>query len=240
MAGKSLARLKGTLQAGLDLLFPRACMVCNARLSKTDGCLCPACASQVSVVKGEFCPKCGSLLEDANCQNCQHTQFSFEFSRAALDFRTPVTDLVHRLKYDGYRSPADYLADMMNESLAQYPEFKDYPLILAVPLHLVRKRERGYNQSVLIAKKLARLSGKSYINPVKRKRYTQSQTWLEREQRLKNLAGAFRVQDSGKIRGQNVIVIDDVFTTGSTLNELSRELYKAGAAKVAGFTATRA
>ena len=226
--------------AGIDILIPPACLVCHAPLGDGQESLCPECASQITFVKDNFCYKCGSELTEGYCESCRETVFKFELSRSSMQYQTPLTELMHLLKYSGYRSPAAFMAEKMAESLKQYPEFEDYPYITAVPLHRVRRRERGYNQSELIAKKLAKLSGKTYIRPVVRSRYTLSQTKLHRTQRLSNLAGAFRVRYSQQAQGKKLILVDDVFTTGSTLNEISGELYKAGALSVAGFTATRA
>lgn len=232
--------MKAILMAGIDILIPPACLVCHAHLSKGEQDLCPECASQISFIKEDFCYKCGSQLVEGYCESCQQTEFQFELSRSSMQYQSPLTELMHLLKYRGYRSPASFMAEKMAQSLQEYPEFEDYPYITAVPLHRVRRRERGYNQSELIARKLAKLSGKTYIRPVLRSRYTLSQTTLHRTQRLSNLAGAFRVRKSHQIEGKKLILVDDVFTTGSTLNEISLELYKAKAASVAGFTATRA
>lgn len=221
-------------------MIPPACLVCHSPLRDGQNSLCPECASQISFVKENFCYKCGSELNEGYCESCRETEFNFELSRSSMHYKTPLLELMHLLKYRGYRSPASFMAEKMAESLKDYPEFEDYPYITAVPLHRVRRRERGYNQSELIAKKLAKLSAKTYIHPVVRSRYTLSQTTLHRTQRLSNLAGAFRVRQSKQIQGKKLILVDDVFTTGSTLNEISGELYKAGAASVAGFTASRA
>ncbi|MCB5262448.1 MAG: ComF family protein [Candidatus Cloacimonetes bacterium] len=235
-----MKRLKAILMAGIDILIPPACLVCHTRLGAAQKSLCPQCESQISFVKENFCYKCGSELTEGYCETCHQTEFKFELSRSSMHYQTPLTELMHLLKYSGYRSPAAFMAEKMAESLKEYPEFEDYPYITAVPLHRVRRRERGYNQSELIAKKLAKLCGKTYIRPVLRSRYTLSQTTLHRTERLSNLAGAFRVRRGNQVQGKKLILVDDVFTTGSTLNEISGELYKAGAVSVAGFTATRA
>jgi len=202
--------------------------------------LCENCFAQLVAIQTGFCDKCGSDLSEGYCLSCSETKYIFEFSRSALLYQEPVVELIHKLKYEDYRGLAHFFADRMNESLKLYPEFEDYPYLMAVPLHKVRRRERGYNQSALIAKRLAHLSGKEAIRPIERKRYTKSQTQLSRSNRLTNLAGAFIVKEPTQVQGKNIIIIDDVFTTGSTLNEISLELYKAGAGKVACLTATRA
>jgi ComF family protein len=235
-----LKRLKVFLMAVIDIIIPPACLVCNKALSDERKTLCIECESQISFVRENYCYKCGSELEDGYCTTCRDTEFCFEFSRSSMMYKAPLTDLIHKLKYQGYRAPASFLAEKLVETLQENPEYEEYPYIVAVPLHRVRQRERGFNQSDLIAKDLAKLTGKTWIRPIKRCRNTLSQTTLHKTQRLVNLTGAFRVHKADQIKGKNLIVIDDVFTTGSTLNEISSSLYKAGAAKVAGLTATRA
>ncbi len=186
------------------------------------------------------CPKCGSLCEDGICHHCRDLGFSFEFARSALQYKDPLPDMVHAMKYRGMRSVGGFLADKMAEAAKDYPPFEEYTDVVAIPLHPVRKRERGFNQSEVIARRLAKHLDKNYLDCVVRKRYTRSQTTLERDARLNNLSGAFVVRKPAKVKGKNLILVDDVFTTGSTLNEVSRALYAAGAAKVAGYTATRA
>lgn len=146
--------------------------------------------------------------------------------------------LIHELKYKGFRSPGEFLAEGMQAYAKGNKEYRDYDLVMAVPLHRVRKRERGYNQSELLARKLAKSLEIPYSEPVRRRCYTQSQTLLSAEQRKDNLRDAFRVRKS--IRGKKIILVDDVFTTGSTVNEISKTLRAAGVAKIAVLTASRA
>nr|MDK2850391.1 hypothetical protein [Candidatus Cloacimonadota bacterium] len=240
MASKSLARLKDTLPAALDLLIPPACLSCNAKLKAPVRFLCEDCAQSITLVREPFCPKCGSDISIGFCQNCLQTDFVFELSRSAVIYEGCITQVIHKFKYNGYSSLGVFLAQFLFEAVQLYPEFEDYPLVMAVPLHRVRKRERGFNQSEILAKNLAKLSGKRYISPLCRRRYTRSQTLLDHNKRLTNTAGAFKVKKSDEVLDKKIIVIDDVFTTGSTLNEISRELYKAGAQKVACLTLSRA
>jgi ComF family protein len=224
----------------LDFLIPRLCTDCHKRLAKGEKHLCAECASKVSPCHDKGCPKCGASTMKGLCSQCEEIGYSFEFVRSALSFQGPVATLVHDLKYRAMRAPADYFAEKMVKFAEGYKAFDEFDYVVPVPLHRVRKRERGYNQSEIIARKLAGKMGKTYLNCIKRTRYTKSQTNLVRAERLKNLAGAFRVKDPAQVKGKKLILVDDVFTTGSTLNEASRALYAAGATRVAGYTATRA
>lgn len=235
-----LLRWRSILMALIDIIFPPACLACHRGLGRGQKILCIECESQIRKISENYCQLCGSELVDGSCETCKDTEFCFDFARSSMRYAAPLTHLIHKLKYQGYRVVARYLAQKMAESMQEYPEYQDYPYLVAVPLHRVRLRERGYNQSDLIARHLARLTNKKWIRPLQRVHYTLSQTNLHRTQRLSNLNGAFRVYKAAEIRGQNLILIDDVFTTGSTINEISKTLKAAGAAKVAALTATRA
>ncbi|MCK9557962.1 MAG: ComF family protein [Candidatus Cloacimonetes bacterium] len=222
------------------MLIPPVCSACHTRLARGEKQLCTDCESKLQPYLSKGCPKCGAPVSNGSCSQCREIGYTFEFVRSALSYQGPALSLVHDLKYNALSSPAGYLADKMAEAVEGSTVFDDYDYLVPVPLHRVRKRERGYNQSELIASKLAHKMGKSYLNCISRTRYTKSQTTLERKERLKNLAGAFRVKNPAMVKGKRLILVDDVYTTGSTLSEASRALYAAGAAKVACYTATRA
>jgi ComF family protein len=119
-------------------------------------------------------------------------------------------------------------------------EFRDYSLIIPVPLHIKKLRKRGFNQSIILANSL----GKKWQIPInfsllKRSKFTLTQTGLDKKERERNIKGAFEVKDKTKIAGRNIILIDDVYTTGATLNECAKKLIKAGAQKVAVLTLAR-
>ncbi len=224
----------------IDLMIPPVCQSCHRKLPDSTAILCDVCAPGVQNIGESSCPKCGSVLNEGVCENCRNLDFDFELARSVYRFEEPLKTMIHNLKYREHTRSAKWLANGMAEYIAQNPIFQKSDYIIAVPLHPVRKRERGFNQSELIARRVAKLSGIQYVEAVKRGRYTASQTMLHQEQRLKNLKGAFRVNHPGRISGKNILVIDDVFTTGSTLNEISKTLHAAGAARVFGLTACRA
>ncbi|HQQ67896.1 MAG TPA: ComF family protein [Candidatus Cloacimonadota bacterium] len=232
--------MSDTLMAAIDLMIPPVCQGCQQKLPDGKAMLCDVCAAGVQSMGESSCPKCGSVLEEGVCENCRALDFDFELARSVYRYEEPLKTMIHNLKYREHTRSAKWLADGMAGYIAQNPIFQKSDYIMAVPLHSVRKRERGFNQSELIARRVAKLSGIQYIDAVKRGRYTASQTMLHQEQRLTNLKGAFRTSRPGRIAGKNILVIDDVFTTGSTLNEISKTLHAAGAARVFGLTACRA
>lgn len=219
-------------------MLPVLCLGCGQRISLSERPFCALCQMSLKRVGYGSCPLCHSLLEDGVCQNCSEIDFSFAFSRSVYEYDNAAKDAVHQLKYNGLKPIARFIAEGMYKALADFPEFEYFDYVASVPLHRVRKRERGFNQSELIARHFASLSGKSYLNCLKRKRYTKSQTNLSQKERLRNVRDVFGATTD--VSGKSIIVIDDVFTTGSTLNEACQSLLNAKAAKVAGYTACRA
>jgi ComF family protein len=145
--------------------------------------------------------------------------------------------MVHSLKYEGLWTISDWFANQMFRVLLQGKTLAGVDVVTAVPLHRVRRRERGYNQSDLIAKALASRMGKPFTDKaLVRTCYTTSQTLLDRRERRKNLIGAFKAAKKG-IKGRSFLLVDDVFTTGTTVNEASKVLLNEGARDVFVMTA---
>lgn len=224
----------------VNLVLPPACLVCGARIDDQAQVICSDCETGVRPPAGSRCPVCGEAMSSENCANCQNEVFAFDSYNTMFGFQGTVRDLVHELKYEGFISPAGYFAAHMSELLQDDEQLRNSDLVCSVPLHRVRKRERGYNQSELIAYAAATLAGLPYAQPVTRNTYTRSQTKLSRAGRKKNLQGAFTVHEPELVRGKKVILVDDVFTTGTTLNEVAKELKNAGAEKVMAVTVARA
>jgi ComF family protein len=155
----------------------------------------------------------------------------FDFARSALLFTRTLREIIHHLKYSDRVSLADPLSRILRECLDREPFTGN--LIIPVPLHRARERMRGYNQAELIAARLGRPIAKCVL---RRRKNTPSQTGLTRNERRRNLAGAFEVR--GEVKG-TVIVVDDVYTTGSTMNEIARALKRAGAERVEVLTVAR-
>lgn len=224
----------------VNLVLPPACIVCGARIDDQAQVICSDCETGVRPPAGSRCPVCGEAMSGESCVNCQHEEFAFDSYHAMFGYQGTVRDLVHQLKYEGFISPAGYFAAQMSELMQDDEQLRSCDLVCSVPLHRVRKRERGYNQSELIAYAAAVLAGLPYTQPVVRRTYTRSQTRLSRAGRKKNLQGAFKVSEPELVRGKKVILVDDVFTTGTTLHEVAKELKHAGAEQVMALTVARA
>ena len=180
-----------------------------------------------------FCPQCGepAAAIEGLCGFCRKGDYRFDFARSALLFSGTLREIIHHLKYADRVSLANPLGDILKECLDSEPFTGNR--IIPVPLHRRRERQRGFNQAELIA---ARLGRPLATRLLRRRKNTPTQTGLSRGERKRNLAGAFEVR--GPVDG-TVILVDDVFTTGSTMNEIARTLKRAGAQRVEVLTVAR-
>ncbi len=230
-----------------DVIFPPRCTGCTDILSQQSlQTFCPACIEKIRFITGSLCPICGMAFFDSPagehlCGNCLENKPYFSLARSVASYETLILDLIHQFKYGRNIATGRALASFMAEFCFQGFDFTDYSLIIPVPLHIHRLRERSFNQSLILAKSLE----KKYQIPVnfsllKRHKFTLTQTGLDKKEREKNIKGAFIVTDNAnKIEDKNIILIDDVYTTGATINQCAKTLIKAGAGKVAVLTLAR-
>ncbi|MFH1038322.1 MAG: ComF family protein [PVC group bacterium] len=231
----------------LHFFFPKECVHCGRLLDyRNREYLCPACLPFLFLITGPVCGRCGRPLEGevlppAECSSCRKNPPPFRRARAAFLLRGAGKSLVLGYKYS--RNP--YLSAAAAERLhavfsARYRR-SDYDGVLAVPLHPRKARERGFNQSALLAAGLSRRTGiRLERKGLIRERYTGTQTRLSRKEREKNVRGAFRVVDPARFRDRSLLLIDDVHTTGATVSACAEVLMKAGAERVDVLTLARA
>jgi ComF family protein len=207
-------------------------------------------------ISGALCSVCGERLAglfavstepgEVRCELCRRAGPPYVRAIAYGSYDGGLRELIHLLKYDKVRPAANVLGRMLAEVIAELePAFSATTiLVVPVPLHASKKRERGFNQSDLMARaavKQSSLGGRLKLQSelLQRKRITKSQIGLTRHQRRENLRGAFTVTDPSEVAGRIVLLIDDVFTTGTTVSECARILRRAGASKVFVATAAR-
>jgi len=233
-------------EKGLHFFFPRVCVCCGRDLpSGTTDFLCASCTAALTRPGPLICARCGVELKSggAHCFACRGSKgatYKCKLIRSAFVFNTASRSLVHALKYQG----ADYVAPFMGRLMAarykQLPELPQADLVIAVPLFAKRRRERGYNQSELLARAFARQSLLTLdTTSLVRTRDTVSQTKLGRKGRLENMTGAFRCVSPNAVKGKTVLLIDDVATTGATLEGCAIALRAAGAKRVVAYTFAR-
>lgn len=230
------------LKAVLDIVFPPVCLLCEARALKKG--FCEECAGLIEKqrITSPTCTICGipftsSRGVDHPCGRCVEERPSFTSARSAFVFDGKVLDAIHKLKYGGDTSVAAPLAGLVRGSIGGG---KSPCMVIPVPLHPGRLRERGFNQSLLIARELSRLVAMPLVyNQLKRTRDTGQQVGLKAVERKKNVSGAFTLVEPVLFKGTKVLLVDDVITTGATLNECSKVLKRAGA-EVLALTVARA
>jgi ComF family protein len=227
-----LPPLTNLKKAALDLLFPRWCIGCG----REGDYLCESCRRTLSVISPPVCPRCGRPQSQGElCPGCVEWQAVIDGIRSPFLFDGLIRRAVHELKYRNLRALASPLAELMYDYLIRNPVPGD--ILIPVPLHRKRQKERGYNQSALLARELGKLTGlpveenylirRSYILPQARAASV--------GERRSNVANAFFCRD-GRLRGRGVILVDDVSTSGSTMDACAGVLKNAGVAGVWGLT----
>jgi ComF family protein len=220
-------------ERALDLVFPPRCAVCAAR----GYLLCPACAAAITYIQPPACPMCGRrVAKPGICPVCRAYPTALDGMVAATVFDGSVRECIHALKYEGQRPYAATLAEIARPAFATLPK---PDALVPVPLFPKRERERGFNQSVLIARHLAGDALPIAPGWLARTRDTPPQVGQDREARHANVADAFVCPDAA-VRGRHILLIDDVATTGATLDACARALRTAGAASVRALIVARA
>jgi len=234
------------LKAFLDILFPPRCHACKAFIPDAGAThLCADCLEACTLICSPLCKTCGvpflTVGDDHLCGVCITEPPRFTAARAAALFDGPVRDLIHRLKYNGRVQLCRPLGLLTGQQLGAFADAVSADLVIPVPLHVKRLRQRGFNQAVLLGEIIAR----QWRLPLSRAnlqriRWTEPQVNLSAAERVANVRGAFAVSEPALLKGKRIILVDDVFTTGSTVAECARVLFKAGAAEVSVVTIARA
>ncbi|HNR03628.1 MAG TPA: ComF family protein [Bacillota bacterium] len=223
----------------LDLLYPPKpkCSICGraGRLA-----VCNACMASLDYLQGITCLHCGKQLneqyDDCTCPDCKTGIFYYERAYSCFEYGGMGKKLIHKLKYEGMVQLANVIAGLMAERLENERLVID--AIVPVPIHKKKLEARGFNQSQIIARELGERLHKPVMGCLERMVETKEQYNLDRNQRFLNIRGAFSVKLSYNIgKYKNILLVDDIYTTGSTVNECSKLLKDAGAAKVYVITA---
>jgi len=229
------------LHASLDLFYPRFCLHCNINLNNSlEQYLCTGCKESITYVNENYCIKCGTILgpyitssATDGCFFCKGKNFHFDTITAIAHYDDIMKTLIHKYKYAGQK----FLHKTFNELALQKTKTAGIAdktdVIIPVPLHWLRKLQRGFNQSELLARGLHRSYCKPLsINNLLRVRNTMSQTKLSKNKRQQNIHNAFYIRDPESIKGKRILLVDDVYTTGVTSEECANFLKKAGAQSV--------
>ncbi|HNX53454.1 MAG TPA: ComF family protein [Pontiellaceae bacterium] len=229
----------------LDLLYPRNCTYCGVPDPDPMKYLCWDCLSDTPKVEPPFCAVCGDpvagdIQHDYTCFACARETPAFDRARSSVRYEGAVGELLRALKYGNALWVVQDLAGLLSACVhAEYPD-QPFDVVTAVPLHPPRLRERGFNQSAVLGAALARRLGLPFRGGlVRRVRPTVTQTGLTAPQRTANVCGAFRVGLFARPAGRRILLVDDVMTTGATVNACAKALKTGGAASVHVVTVAR-
>jgi ComF family protein len=228
----------------VSLFYPASCAACSSPVESGES-LCSSCGEWAPRITAPFCAKCsqpfaGAIIDSFTCANCEGRVLHFDAAVSAYRSRGVVRKVIHDFKYGRHlhlrHLAGRWLTEALNDPRLTGRRFR---LIVPVPLHPARKRERGFNQAELLGRELHRACGVPLGDVLQRIRYTTTQTQFDRSERMENLRGAFRLRDGCDVQGFRILLVDDVLTTGSTLSECASVLKKAGAISVHAATAAR-
>lgn len=226
----------------LDLVWPRSCDICRQSVYSGARQLCWDCFSAASPIQAPYCAHCGdpvdgAITRDYVCAFCVDRRPAFDRARSAARYRGPLRDLLQRFKYSAAVHLTSDLALLLEACVSVHFGKEPIDAIVWVPLYPARQRARTYNQSALLAAELGRrLRIPLARDCLLRQRDTGTQTTLSARERAGNVRGAFAVRHPGWVEGRRFLLVDDVMTTGATVNECARTLKAAGAVSV--FVAT--
>lgn len=239
-------RMRSFIQSIINFIFPPICSVCGVHVnSEKEIGICPHCLSQIKYIERPFCSLCGKpfysdVVTDHLCGDCLTRKRYFSKARAVGYYDGVLRKATHLLKYKLKNNLALSLGHIMVQQVQYLLNGMTYHSIVPVPLHPARLRERGFNQALLLARSVS----KTYKIPLDtytltRNRWTEPQVGLNERERGNNVRGAFSILKRDRFADKDVLLVDDVYTSGNTVEECSNTLMKAGANRVDVLTLAR-
>ncbi len=243
------ARVVRVCESILNAVFPRRCVGCGLSRGNGGGYLCGLCRDDIFVIGDPLCNTCGIPadidydypVEGFECGLCRRGGYRFDRARSLGLYDSVLKDLIHFYKYRNQPGAIEEIEPFLRQFFD--PRRMEYEgvAVVSVPLHMKKLKARGFDQAFVLAHAIADiLEAPLLVRPLKRIRETHPQARKNREERLKNVKGAFAVVHPEAVFKKNILLVDDVFTTGSTVNEVTRVLKKAKAGRVEVFTLARA
>lgn len=235
--------LSNGLKSFLNIFYPNICLICKRYIplnSSQEDVTCNSCWQSIERNLPPFCYRCGAHLFQKVCPLCFKRVFYFDRLWSACIYTGITAEMIHLFKYKGY----DFLGKKLSQILIDFIKEFQIPLnlidfVVPVPLHPKKLREREFNQSEILAKELSKEFNLRLFSNLIRIKDTKPQVILSEEKRFENVRNAFRVREKTEFRGENILLIDDVSTTGATLSEVSFVLKEAGAKNIFCLTLAR-
>ncbi len=222
------------LETLTDIVFPKICPICARAVPLGAGSICPECSGKLTFVREPYCMRCSKPVDEDEeyCRDCRERAHIYDEGCAALIYDEYMSKSIYRFKYNGKTEYARFYADVMTDVLGDRIRRWDPDAIIPVPIHKSKLKKRGYNQAQLLAKELSkRLSIPVKSDIVTRQSATKVQKNLSAVARQNNLKKAFKVIPNS-VQLSSVLVVDDIYTTGATIDAVARCLKEAGVEKV--------
>lgn len=241
----SMRLLKNLIGGMVDIVYPKICHVCKQKMTAAsiNEIVCVECWAKIKKNSPPFCYKCGRKLTEKSakntCLDCIKKPLHFDRAFSPCVYEGVIKELIHGFKYKKHDYLGFLLAKLMIEFIKDYnlPPMQLTDLIIPVPLHKAKLREREFNHAFVLSKYLGLEFNKEVLNgKLLRRANTRTQTELSDNERFLNVKGCFKTMQGNQLLGRNVLLIDDVLTTGATASEAACELKNAGAEKVYVFT----
>jgi len=234
------------LKRAVDLVYPRNCRFCETPLAEWErGVICPACLATAKLIEPPFCERCalpfaGMVTDRFRCGYCKDLKFRFSRTVSACRAEGVVRDSVHRFKYNREMYYGPHLAAWLLAAATRWIEWQDVDGIVPVPLYPRKQRSREFNQAEYLAVALSvKLNVPVLGRELRRVKDTMTQTALDAKGRAANLRDAFAARHAKAFAGQRLVLVDDVFTTGATMDSCAKVLAGAGAEDVIALTVAR-
>lgn len=247
---EALKKLGPWLDVGLNFFYPPVCQICREkRAEASESFICTSCIAGKGGVRylvPPFCSRCGlpqegDITTEFECGNCKEMKLHFRYARSAVVTSPLLLHVIHRWKYNRALWFEPFLAELLVREATAILKEEKWDLIVPIPLHRVKRREREFNQAERLGKRLSRATGLPMnTGLVERVEFTRTQTQLSREERSDNVRRAFAPKAGKKLNGEKIILLDDVLTTGATTNACAKVLRDLGASDVCVWTVARA
>ena len=234
--------LRDAFETAIVFLYSAECRVCKEflRAATSVPYICDNCWQHIQFLEPPWCDICGTPGSNRLCEACAISPPRYGKLRSIAFYQTPLQQAIHFFKFQKKEMLAKHLIQLLNAHIPPDCNIAEYDLILPVPIHKKRLRERGFNQTTLLANGIAKPVGVPVLTDILiRPRHTVPQSGLGGTARQQNIVGAFEVQKPEIINGKRLLVIDDVFTTGATIREVTNELWTADPAEIDVLTLAR-
>jgi ComF family protein len=232
--------MKSLLKRSLDILYPRRCPLCGTVLVKGEETVCGNCRKKVCLIQEPFCLKCGKPLNDPReeyCLDCRRHRHWYEEGRAAFPYTGEIRESILKMKQQNQRTYAEFFGEAMSRKFLSCEKRWQIDFAAPIPLHPKKRRYRGFNQAELLLNRVSELTGVPVVKDLlKKTEETVEQKELDRKSRQKNLKKAFKISPYD-VQLKRILLVDDIYTTGSTMDAAAAVLKEAGAEKIFFLTA---